>query len=214
MHSAPHRNNSDFQLRHFIAGSCHTPDAAWNILYEQRLDIMSKREITKARLLKREAARLDLEEQKAAIRTRQDELRYQAAKIEYDSGEGMLEMALAGADKELATIEGLMAELEPQRKYKHLPLLEATEAAQQDEWREEFKHRVENYLLSTGYIPHDQLEAMRKHPDFEGAILPHIKQTMLRLENAGSTSAAVTLLTKHANMLPSSSEETDARAAD
>lgn len=211
MHSAPHRNNSDFQIRHFIAGSCHTPDAAWNVLYEQHLDIWQKREITKARILKREAACLDLDEQKAAIRTKQDELRYQAAKLEYDSGAGLLEMALAGADKELATIESLMAELEPQRKYKHLPLLEATEAAQQDEWREEFKHRVENYLLSNGHIPHDQLEAMRKHPDFTTAILPHIKQTMLRLENAQNASNAVMLLTQHSKLL---SEGNNERAAD
>jgi hypothetical protein len=130
--------------------------------------------------------------------------------IEYNAGEGMLEMALAGADKELATIEGLMAELEPHRRYKDLPLLEATEAAQLDEWREEFRHRTENYLLSTGVIPHDQLEAMRKHPDFEAAILPHIKKTMLVLENAKSTSNAVMLLKNHPSMLPSNKKEEDA----
>lgn len=202
MHSAPHRNNSDFQLRHFIAGSCHTADAAWNILYEQRLDIMSKREITKARLLRRRAQWLDLEEQRQSIVTEQDELRYQAAKIEYDSGEGMLEMALAGADKELATIEGLMAELEPHRKYAHLPLLEATEAAQNDEWREEFKHRIENYMVSQGTIPHDQLEAMRKHPDFETNILPHIKQTVARIESAKGSANTVDVLTYHGGSLP------------
>jgi exonuclease VII large subunit len=201
MHSAPHRNNSDFQLRHFVGGSCHTPDAAWNVLYEQRLDILQKREATRAKLLRREANRLDLEQQKAAIASEQDRLRYEANKIEFDAGEGMLEMALAGADKEIATIEGLMAELEPQRKYKHLPLLEATEAAQPEEWALEFKHRAENYLLSIGTIPADQLEAMRKHPDFDAVILPHIKHKMALLENARTRADAANLLTGTSGLL-------------
>ena len=201
MHSAPHRNNSDFQLRHFIAGGCHTPDAAWSVLYEQRLDIINKREITKARMLRRTAQWMDLEQQRTAIRSEQDRLRYQANLIEYTAGDGMFEMALAGVDKEISTIEGLMAELEPQRKFGHLPVLEATEAAQQDEWREEFKHRTENYLLSTGIIPHDQLEAMRKHPDFCGVILPHIKQIMVMLETAKTTSSAISYLTSHKTLL-------------
>ena len=130
-----------------------------------------------------------------------DRLRYEANKIEFDAGEGMLEMALAGADKEIATIEGLMAELEPQRKYKHLPLLEATEAAQPEEWALEFKHRAENYLLSIGTIPADQLEAMRKHPDFDAVILPHIKHKMALLENARTRADAANLLTGTSGLL-------------
>ena len=194
MHSAPHRNNSDFQLRYFIAGSCHTPDAAWNILYEQKLDIEIKLNSTKAQLLKRQATKLDLEQQEKNIKTEQDRLRYEAACIDFKATEGLTELALQGAEKELETIKALMDELEPLRKYKHLPFLEATEAAQQDEWREEFKHRAENYLVSQGTIPHDQLEAMRKHPDFVHGILPAIKTTMLALESAKTSSGAMMLL--------------------
>lgn len=200
MHSAPHRNNSDFQLRHFIAGSCHTADAAWNVLYEQMLDIKLKLESTKARILRREAQFITLAEQKNNIQNEADRLNYEASLIEFKSGEGLLELALAGAERELATIKSLMDELEPYRKYKHLPLLEATEAAQQDEWREEFICRVENYILSQGSIPHDQLDAMRKHPDFESSILPHIKKTFIALESANNTSNAVMLL-KNNNFL-------------
>jgi len=194
MHSAPHRNNSDFQLRHFIAGSCHTADAAWNLLYEQKLDIKLKLANTKSQMLKRQAYKIDLEKRKNSVLTEQDHLRYEADMIEFEASEGLLELALEGVTKELQTIETLMAELEPFRKYKNLPLLEATEAAQQDEWREEFKHRAENYLVSQGTIPHDQLEAMRKHPDFIEEILPAIKKTMVALENAKTTSNAVMLL--------------------
>lgn len=207
MHSAPHRNNSDFQLRHFIAGSCHTADAAWNLLYEQFLDIKIKIENTKANILKRQAYFLDLEQRKNNIKTKQDQLRYEADLIEYNSGEGLLNLALSGAEQELNTIKSLMDELEPHRKYKHLPLLEATEAAQQDEWREEFKHRIENYLLGQGYIPADQLEAIRKHPDFETHILPHMKKTMVMIEDAKSTSNAVMLLTKTSLLLEGGKNE-------
>ena len=93
MHSAPHRNNSDFQLRHFIAGSCHTADAAWNLLYEQRLDIIVKREHTKAKILRRRAYWLDLEEQRKNIQTAQDELRYEADLLEFNASENILELA-------------------------------------------------------------------------------------------------------------------------
>ena len=194
MNSAPHRNNSDFQLKYFIAGGCHTPDAAWNVLYEQKLDIEIKVASTKARLLKREANRLDLEQRKATISSQSDALRYEADMIEFQAAEGLLELALSGGQKELETISSLMAELEPHRKYAHLPLLEATEAAQRDEWREEFKHRIENYLASAGTIPHDQLEAMRKHPDFDSHILPHMKQTVLKLEGAKGGSSQLDIL--------------------
>ena len=40
--TTPHRLNSDFQLRHFIAGAKHTPDAAWCALYNQLVDIDEK----------------------------------------------------------------------------------------------------------------------------------------------------------------------------
>lgn len=196
MHSAPHRNNSNFQLKHFIAGGCHTADGAWNILYEQMLDIKIKLTSTKAKLLRRKAMELDLEDKKNNIKTEKDKLLYEADYIEFLAGDGLLELAIEGAEKELLFIKHLMDELEPYRKYKHLPFLEATEAAQQDEWREEFKHRVENYLLGQGFVPSDQLEAIRKHPDFETDILPHIKKMMNMLEEAKSTSNAIMLLTR------------------
>lgn len=201
MHSAPHRNRSDFQLRHFIAGSCHTPDAAWNILYEQKLDMQIKLASTRAQFIRREVKRRGLDQRAATIQTEDDRLLLEADLIEFQSGEGLIELAIAGAEKELATIDDLMAELEPLRKYAHLPLLEATEAAQREEWREEFKHRIENYAASSGCVPHDQLEAMRKHPDFDSHILPHLKGVMLRLEAAKSASGALDVLASPNHLL-------------
>ena len=185
MSSQPHRNNSDFQLRYFIAGGCHTADGAWNILYEQMLDIKVKICHTKAQMIRRQARKLDIDAMLEGVDlSPAAKLRAEADLLEWQSGDGLQELALAGAEKELQTIKTIMAELEPHRKYGHLPLLEATEAAQHEEWREEFKMRVENFLITQGTIPEDHLRAMRSHPDFETHVLPHIKEVSTRLENA------------------------------
>jgi hypothetical protein len=191
MHSAPHRNNSDFQLRYFIANNCHTADIAWCVLYEQKLDIFTKLEATKARLVRRKAKKLEIDE-KLKSASEVDRLNAQADLIDWESGEGMLEMAIKGAEQELATIESIMAELEPQRKYGHLPVLEASQAAQREEWLLEFKRRTENYLLSIGTIPEDQLNAMRNHPDFEAEIVPHVKQVSYQINKSDDKMALLT----------------------
>jgi len=182
MHAAPHRNNSDFQLRHFIAGSCHTADGAWAILYNQKLDIEIKLATTKAQILRREVRRVEL-----SSRVPNNDLEtklIEADWIEFRSTDGLLELAIEGAERELETIKSLMDEYAPHRKYGHLPVLEATEAVQREEWLLEFKNRVENYLLTQGTIPHDQIEAMRQHPDFESKIIPHIKTMMISISQA------------------------------
>jgi hypothetical protein len=184
MFSKPHRNNSDFQLRYLIAGSCYTVDGAWILLYEQRIDIKVKLELTKAKLLKRKANKLEIDQKLAQSLTEIEKLRAEAELIEWQSSEGLLELAVQGAEAELKTIQQLMDELEPHRKYAHLPLLEASEATQREEFLGEFKGRIENYLMSIGTIPEDQLAAMRKHPDFESDIVPHIKKTMQKLEQS------------------------------
>lgn len=201
MHSAPHRNNSDFQLRYFMANNCHTADIAWCLMYEQRLDIMAKLEATKARLFKRKAKKLEIDR---ALQSSDEitRLNAQADLIEWQSGENLIEMAIKGAEMEIATITQIMEELEPQRKYGHLPVLEASQAAQREEWCLEFKRRTENYLLSVGTIPEDQLNAMRNHPDFESEIVPHVEQVMLQISEAKNKLTVLksnkTLLINHA----------------
>lgn len=180
MNSSPHRNNSDFQLRHFMANNCHTADIAWCLMYEQKLDIQIKLESTKAKMLRRKAKRIEIEEGLLSTDTVKA-LNAQADLIEWQSGDGLLEMALLGAEQEIATITAIMDELEPQRKYGHLPLLDAAQAAQREEWLLEFQHRSENYLLSRGTIPEDQLQAMRSHPDFETLLVPYITDVLEKI---------------------------------
>lgn len=190
MHSSPHRNNSDFQLRYFIANSCHTADGAWCLLYEQLLDIQLKLESTKAKKIRREAKRIEIDF-KLKSENFVERMMAEADLIEWQSGEGLLEMAIKGAESEIATIKQLMTELEPQRKYAHLPVIEASQAAQQEEWLGEFKRRCENYLVSIGTIPEDQLNAMRSHPDFGTKIVPHVEYITTKIE---STSKKLSLL--------------------
>jgi len=183
MHSSPHRNNSDFQLKYFMANSCHTADTAWCLMYEQKLDIQIKLESTKARVLRRKAKRVEIDE---ALKSEDcvKQLNAQADLIEWESNNGLLELAILGAEQELATIESIMAELEPQRKYAHLSVLEASQAAQREEWLLEFKQRTENYLLSKGTIPEDQLNAMRNHPDFKTELVPFIENVVQQISTS------------------------------
>ena len=191
MHSSPHRNNSDFQLRHFIANQCHTADVAWCVMYEQKLDIQIKLDATKARLLRRKAKKLEIDN---SLNTNDviQKLHAEADLLEWQSGEGMLEMAILGAEQEICTIMQIMNELEPLRKYGHLPILEAAQAAQREEWKLEFKHRIENFLLSRGTIPEDQLQAMRSHPDFEVELVPYVQEMVHKIANSENKMSLLT----------------------
>lgn len=191
MHSSPHRNNSDFQLRYFIANNCHTADVAWCLMYEQKLDIQIKLESTKAKMLRRKAKRIEIEQGLASTDPIK-QLNAQADLIEWQSGDGLLEMALLGAEQEIATITSIMDELEPQRKYAHLPLLEASQAAQREEWLLDFQRRTENFLLSKGTIPEDHLNAMRNHPDFETNIVPFITDVLQKISMDKGTMGLLT----------------------
>lgn len=195
MNSNPHRNNSDFQLRHFLAGSCFTPDGAWMLMYGQMIDREAVVKGCEAARLRQSAKRLKL--QSIIDNELSSEIEILEAKadlMEMDAHKYTSDTNYEAAKNELQTIKNIMAELEPHRKYAHLPLLEANEAAQRDEWLGEFKNRVENFLFSTGTIPEDHLRAMRNHPDFQTELVPHIKDTMLKLTNAKS---AIDLLTNH-----------------
>jgi hypothetical protein len=149
-------------------------------MYEQKLDIQMKLEATKAKMVRRKAKRIELDNylksEDVLIR-----LNAEADLIEWESANGLLELAILGAEQELETIKSIMVELEPQRKYAHLPILEASQAAQREEWLLEFKRRCENFLLSKGTIPEDQLNAMRNHPDFTTLLVPHIDELVQKI---------------------------------
>jgi len=185
VNSKPHRTNSDFQLRHFLAGSCFTADGAWMLLYGQKIDIEGKLSAARSAALRTRANRIYI----ASIMenpnvSEVEKLKAEADLVDLEGMQATWEMNVAGAEAELGTIVALMAELEPQRKYADLPLLEASEATQREEWLGELKRRAENFLLTCGTIPHDHFDTMRCHPDFADQIAPFIADFTKRLDTA------------------------------
>lgn len=183
MESKPHRTNTDFQLRYFMAGSCHTPDGAWMLMYAQKIAIEGNLGNAEAQRLRREAK---IEAAQYALA--QDIPPFQKKLAQADIIEANAELStwernVEAAKAELATINTLMTELEPQRKFGHLPMLEANESAQRDEWLGELMERAENFLLTQGTIPHDHFHHMRCHPDFESRIVPHIREITERIKS-------------------------------
>ena len=181
MHSASHRLNHDFQLRHFLAGSCHTPDAAWTLLYSQKIDMESKLKTAKAQAIDRKIKALEAEN---LLASSDPIMRLQGEKIqaELEASQYIFDMNVEGAEKELETITSLMEELEPLCKYAHLPILERNEACWREEWCLELIRRAENNLLAYGTIPPDQLETMRQHPDFKERIVPKILELTAKIQ--------------------------------
>jgi hypothetical protein len=183
MIAKPHRMNSDFQLRYFIAGSCHTPDAAWLALYAQMLDAEEKVISTEAQQIRRGISkRKALTTLENEFSKELDKLEAQAQLIELKASEKIFEMNVLGVKKELEAIKNMMAELEPLRKYGHLDVLEATEAMQREEWLLELKSRTEDYLVTSGTIPHDHMNALKMHPDFKELLTPYILEMNVKLQ--------------------------------
>lgn len=184
MNAKPHRQNSTFQLRYFLAGDCKTPDGAWTLLYGQKIDMEGKLRHVEVQRLRREAKIAKAQEVlDNPESTKSQKLEAQADILEQDADQPVWELNCEAAKQELQDILDLMAELEPLRKYSHLPLLEATEASQREEWLEELKTRAENYMVTQGTIPHDHLNTMRMHPDFEKYLSPFVQQLFERIRN-------------------------------
>lgn len=190
MIAKPHRMNSDFQLRYFIAGSCHTPDAAWLALYAQMLDAEEKVISTEAQQLRRTITQKKAE---AIIRKEGgDELEImeaQAAIIELNASSKIFSLNVVGVKNELESIKKMMAELEPFRKYAHLDVLEASEAMQREEWLLELKSRTEDYLVTSGMIPHDHMNALKCHPDFKEHLVPYVVALTNRIDKCNGIDA-------------------------
>lgn len=173
MHSKNNRQNHDFQIAYFLAGSCKTPDAAYALLADQRDDRDVALKNFKASELK-QRAKIIRAERKLESDDEAERLEGEAELEEIKAFEELTAKNVAAAKAELAFIDRCLAAIEPHRKFKHLPLPEANEACQREEWMLEFIERAENQLLTTNTISHDDYAHMRRHPDFETQIAPSI----------------------------------------
>lgn len=208
----PHRQNSAFQLKFFLAGSCSTADGAYILMYGQLVDMRDKVKSADAQLKRRQAKlksaearherakyNLDLIKNNGegsalladVLQDEADMLEAEADKMEQENGVETWNMNLKAAQQELADIEAIMAELKPQCKYFDEDILIMSERAQEDEWLGELKKRAENFLLTAGTIPHDHFDTMRMHPRFKEELVPHI--TQLNTKVSGSSMESVML---------------------
>jgi hypothetical protein len=174
MNSKNNRTNHDFQIAYFLAGSCHTPDGAYSLLcdlHESRNDALKHLEAISLR----EQAKIIRAKRRLQSEDVAEILEAQADLAEIEASKETSQRCIDAAYAELKTIERCMALLEPQRKFAHLSLPEAHEAAQHDEWKLELIHRAENQLLTTGTIDAEHLNTMRMHPVFKTELLPQIE---------------------------------------
>lgn len=187
MHAKTNRQNHDFQILHFLAGACHTPDGAYALLCDLRDDRADAlKHATAAKL--REDAKIIRAQRRIASDDEAERLEGQADLAEIEAHAETAAKNIAAAQAELAFIKSCMARLQPLRRFAHLPDAEAHEACQREEWRLELTARAENYLLTAGTIPADHLATMRQHPDFAASILPAIERTRT-LMATGQTAA-------------------------
>jgi hypothetical protein len=183
MHYKTNRQNHDFQIAYFLAGSCQTPDAAWSLLCDQRDDRRDALKMAEAAVLKRKVQRIRLEQRLSCV-DECERMEAEAALLELDAGEATMQKNIAGAQAELAMIERCMAVLEPLRKYGHLPDAEAHEAAQAEEWKLQLMHTAQNQLLMTGSVAPDHFATMRMHPAFKAEMLPFLNDMRTKVLNA------------------------------
>ncbi len=183
MNSKTNRNNHDFQIAYFLAGSCHTPDGAYALLCDLRDDRdLALKSVQAAQL--RNRAKFIRATQRMSSADEAERLEGEADLAEISAFSEIEQKNISAAIAELAFIDKCIEKVQPLRKFSHLPDPEAHEAAQRDEWKLEFIRRAENQMLLTGTISPDDFAHMRMHPDFAEVIAPAITimGTLMKLE--------------------------------
>ncbi len=180
MHYKTNRQNHDFQLAYFLAGSCQTPDAAWSLLCDLRDDRRDALNFAKAASI-RENVKLIRARANLASEDECTRLEAEATILEMESTRDTAQKNIYAAEAELAMILKLQEKLQPLRKFAHLPDAEAHEAAQAEEWKLTLIRRSENFMITQGYIPADHFDTMRLHPAFRTDIYPAIEALNKRI---------------------------------
>jgi hypothetical protein len=196
MHYKTNRQNHDFQIAYFIAGSCQTPDAAYAILCDLREDRSNAIKSFNAHSLRDQAkmikAQRKLQDDDEAVRL-EGQADIEEMKAMVETTQKNYDAAIA----ELAFIDKCMERLQPLRQYAHLPDAEAHEAAQHEEWKLQLIHTAENHILNSGMIPPDHFATMRMHPSFATEILPALEKTKMLLNSSGKSQEDGALLVSH-----------------
>lgn len=176
MISKRHKNNTNFQIAYFVAGSCHTADSAYFLLKDLRDERQTAIDAYDVATLRTKA-----EEIKAKRLFESDDitdkLEGEARLLEIENARKTSRILHLAALDELEFIDKAIKVIEPQRIYKDKPDLEAAELAQYEEWKLELIRRAENEMIcNQGRISTDQFATMRLHPAFKSEILPRIME--------------------------------------
>jgi hypothetical protein len=200
MISKNHRQNHNFQIVYFLAGSCHTADGAYALLCDLREDRQSAVDNYHVINLKDEAkeiraGRLIESTDPADVKEGEAEL------LELNNNRKKGKILYEAAVDEMNFIDKCMELLQPLRKYKNLPDSESHELMQAEEWKYEMIRRVENFMISNnGYIPPDHFETMRQHPAFKAEILPRIMELQTLLTTAGGRAEAIAQISENKSL--------------
>lgn len=176
------RQNTNFQIAYFIAGSCHTPDAAYFALKNAHMERSQAVKIIPATELRLKAKRIEIERQLAS-EDEVERIKGEADLLQWTVDCELQDQMAASARAEVEFIEECIRRIEPLRKYSAMSDIEAVEACQAEEWLLELERRAENYLITTGSIPHDHFNTMRQHPGFKTHLLPHINTIHTAIAN-------------------------------
>src|SRR5574341_297095 len=173
-----HWNNSQFQLRYFLIGACHTADEGYRLARELEEDRQRALDNCRVQLTKRQAVL-----QCAKILSVVPLVRHwaRAVLLQEQLERKRLQALINAAEWELCTIRRCIEELQPLRRYAHIPDHEAHQACQREEWRLRLMTRCEN-MLAAGGIAWDHIATMRQHPDWEEHILPHLLEVQQKLK--------------------------------
>lgn len=194
MHYKTNRLNHDFQIAYFIAGSCHTPDAAYAILHDLKEDRANAIKVFEATKLREQAKIMAAHHTIENSRNQIEVLNARADLLEIQAMEETTKANYDAAVAELAFIEKCIEKVQPLRKYSHLSDSEAFEAAQRDEWKYDLIHKAENFLVTSGTIPTDHFATMRMHPDFTTDILPAIDNVRALMADASKKTKLMDIL--------------------
>lgn len=181
-----HWMNSAFQTLYFIIGKCHTPDEAYRVALSQLED----RECTLFEAENKYGPRY------AQLTNRATFNPEAMSPIEKRDHNSMIVLR-----REAEFLREIARRLEPMRLYRDLDLNDANQLAQRDQWRLEFMQRAENSIYATGGVQAAELEAMRLHPDFDSAILPHIEKIVADYKADGKPKGITSPVTKLMNTI-------------
>jgi len=181
MQSKNHKQNSNFQITHFLVGACHTADGAYALLCDLKEEREGAIKHYAVSQLKEKAkfirATLMLSGDEA---TKLDGL---ADLLEIENNVETSKILYEAALAELDHINKCIHVVQSMRKYSDYTDLESHELAQREEWKLELIYRAENYMITSGTVPADHFVTMRMHPEFKTEILPRIDEVMRQLSN-------------------------------